>query len=94
MGNFGGKGSGRVRVIHSRDPVRDAERFWARLSHDGTVSSVKVGVMRVLFADGSFAIFRITTSSPGSPAIELNFKSPIAGISPRQKIHFVSKEEL
>jgi len=91
-GNFGRKGRGRSRVIKSANADATAESFWSRLVSGGRVFQISDGVVGVRFPDGSFATFRPKTSSPGSPAITISLEAAIAGINPRQKIHFENEK--
>lgn len=91
-GYFGERGkSSRVRVIKSSDQFKTAKNFWGILSLGGKLSPLpnKNGV-RVRFNDGSFAVYRIITSTKNSPAIEITIKNSTKIKS--QKIPFVKGE--
>jgi hypothetical protein len=42
-------------------------------------------------ADGSRIVYRVKTSTKGSPAVEIKVSTPGHGIPPSQKVHFISK---
>ena len=90
-GYFGVRGKN-SRVIQTPDPQRTSERFWKMLSAGGRVHVLPNGKGRVAwFADGSRIVYRVKTSTKGSPAVEIKVSTPGHGIPPSQKVHFISK---
>lgn len=92
-GYFGSKGKN-SRVIASADPTATADEFWKVLSKRGKTNSLPNGKgKRVRFDDDSAAVYRIVTSSTGSPAVEIWIKTATGRKLPAyQKIHFILKE--
>jgi H+/Cl- antiporter ClcA len=43
------------------------------------------------FAVGSRIVYRVKTSTKGSPAVEIKVSTPGHGIPPSQKVHLISK---
>ncbi len=95
-GYFDKQGRG-ARVIESNAPVSTAYELFNRLvkgyvkitpipNNDGTRKGV-VATMR----DGTIITLRKKSSSDGSPAVDINIRSP--GRVKTQKIHFVKKGE-
>lgn len=92
-GYFGTKGKN-SRVIASADPAATANEFWKVLSKGGKADTLPNGKgKRVRFDDASAAVYRVVTSSKGSPAVEIWIKTASGRKLPAyQKIHFVLKE--
>jgi hypothetical protein len=89
-GRFGRKGKN-ARVVESDDPAGTARDFWNALSKGGRPAPLPDGRGdRVYFEDGSRVIHR-PISSDGSPAIEIIIATPVHGVAPEQKIHFVTR---
>lgn len=89
-GYFGTKGKN-VRVISSRDPVLTSQDFYSRISKNAVIHVLPNGKgTKAVFADGTTITHRVITSTPGSPAVDINIKSP--GIIKKQKIHFIKGE--
>lgn len=93
-GYFGVKGSGKtsVRRIESASPVTTAKEFF-RLATigGGSVKSKPNGAIVIKMKGGTQITYRETSSSDGSPAVDINITSP--GRVKRQKIHFVKVKE-
>lgn len=81
-----------VRIIKSKDPVKTAYEFFG-LATEGAESIVhpKAGMSLARLKDGSFVSIRETSSSDGSPAVDLSIKP--AGFVKTRKIHFEKGEE-
>ena len=88
-GYFGEKGKN-CRIIKSKDPVSTSKDFYSKISKGGTESTLsnKHGVMTVL-PDKTRIVYRIITSTKGSPAIEIIVTS--SSTVKKQKIHFISE---
>jgi hypothetical protein len=90
-GYFGEKGSStKVRVIKTNNQYKSAQKFWETLAKGGKVAELpnKHG-LKVDFEDGSFATYRVKTSTKSSPAVEIRITKNDK-FKP-QKIHFVKK---
>ena len=62
------------------------------LSAGGKVQPLPNGKGQVAwFADGSRIVYRVKTSTEGSPAVEIKVATPSRGIPPSQKVHFILK---
>ena len=95
-GYFGDPGVGRsfVRIIESADPLSAAKDFYDKISYGGIEKTMnnRKGVYTKM-KDGTILSFRKTSSSDGSPAVEINIKhSTDHGDLKYQKIHFVKGE--
>ncbi len=98
-GLFGDKGkakikSGYYRQILSNDPISTAKEFYSLIAKGGIEN--KLPNNKGLFTklkDGTIIVFREITSTPNSPAVEINIKgsNTTSGIK-GQKIHFEKKE--
>ena len=86
----------RVRVIRCRDPIKDSNIFFKLISAGGKISEYDNGNrLQVDMADGSVITYRVITSTPNSPAVEIslrkcNKKDKLNGLKD-QKIHFIHK---
>jgi hypothetical protein len=92
-GYFGEPGASRdVRRIRTRNPRKAAESFF-RSARRGSekVEEIKPGVRRAKFRDGSHVVYRKSSSSDGSPVVEIITKNA-RGLK-RQKIHFIEEEK-
>lgn len=92
-GYFGkrGKSSG-VRVIECNDPISTSQDFYTRISKNAQIQALPNGKgTRALFPDGTTIVHRLKTSTPGSPAVEINIKNP--GKIKKQKIHFITRRK-
>lgn len=86
-GYFGHKGKN-SRVIESSDPVSTSQDFYSRIGANAEMEVLANGKgTRTVFPDGTTVTHRIITSTPGSPAVDINIKSD--GPIKTQKIHFV-----
>jgi len=94
-GYFGtGRSGGKTRQIQSSDPMATAQKMFKTLSKGGKTALLpKPGAMTAVFKDGSRVNFRPTSTSDGSPVIEIAFPKPPRGIPASQKIHFVKDSE-
>ena len=82
------KKSKRLTSIETDDPIADATLF-AALASIGYISErASSNGFRRNLADGTIVGLRITTSSKGSPAVDLNISSE----KYIRKIHFTKKE--
>ncbi len=95
-GYFGknhGHSNNSVRTIYSDNPADTAKQFFSRLSYGG-VDISKDGITMTQTHDGSIITYRVQTSSPGSPAVDINIiqSTHSAGIK-KQKIHFAAPKE-
>lgn len=84
------RGSKRVRLIYSDDQYKAADHFWSIISQGGFLKKMAIGkgdfLLKASFPDGSYATYRVSTSSANSPAIEYRIRE-----SPLIKIHFEKK---
>jgi hypothetical protein len=90
-GYFGEPGASRdVRRIRSKNPRKAAENFF-RSARRGSekVEKIKPGVQRAKFRDGSHVVYRKSSSSDGSPVVEIITRNS-RGLK-RQKIHFIEE---
>ena len=92
-GHFGraGKNTG-VRIIEVKDPEKAAKKFWNKISEGAMMTTTKNGHPKAVFGSGSLAIFRLNTSTPGSPGISIVNKVPNNGFAPAHRIHFVQSK--
>lgn len=92
-GYFGAKGRGRdfVRNIISADPIKTAQGFYDAAGKGGIERLMINGRGRYSkMKDGSILSYRETSSSDGSPVVEINIKGSYShGDLKYQKIHFV-----
>ncbi len=92
-GYFGEKGKGRsfTRNIICDDPKVTAKAFYDNAAYGGLEKKIQEnkGVYTKL-ADGSVLSYRESSTSDGSPAVEINIRtSKYSGDIKQQKIHFV-----
>lgn len=86
-GYFGEKGKN-CRIIKTENPLKTAADFYEKISHGGVQKLLSNGKgIQTIFEDGSRIVYRIKTSTPGSPAIDISI-SIFKGIA-KQKIHFI-----
>ncbi len=99
-GYFGVKGDSKdnsIRHIESSDPAATAKDFYNKASLGGIEEDIldKNGNIKgatTKMADGTIITWRETSSSDGSPAIDINIKhSDNSGGLKGQKIHFVKE---
>lgn len=93
-GYFGVKGGGKtsVRRIESTTPIATAKEFFRRATNGGeSIRYRPNGAIVVKLKDGTQITYRMTSSSDGSPAVDINITCP--GRVKRQKIHFVRTKE-
>jgi len=93
-GGYFGVKSRNTRAIVSDNPMSTADSFWKTLSRDGRPDPLPNGKGdRVRFDDNSLVVYRVVTTSNGSPAVEIWVESSSGRkIAAYQKIHFVLKE--
>lgn len=95
-GYFGSKTprNGRVRIIESVDPAKDAYDFQSPAGNNPSVFKVidggKEHVMRM--RDGTIITYRRYSNSDGTPVVELSLVDA-PGVR-NQKIHFVKKGQI
>ena len=86
-GYFGQKGKN-SRVIASSDPIATSKDFYQRISRGGTEKPLANGHgTMTVFSDGTRVVYRVITSTKGSPAVDITVIGPSAISS--QKIHFI-----
>lgn len=92
FGTRSNNGNSRVRNIESDDPLDEAQRFYEKASYGGIEEQIEEGKWMASMKDGTILTIRITSSSDGSPAVDINIKKSVeeTGIK-GQKIHFVKK---
>ena len=95
-GYFGIRDHKQIRVISCIDPIETSHVFFQRLTHGATheIATNNRGMeyQRATFADGSIVTYRVVTSTPDSPAVQISVTR--AGPIRNQKIHFTRKETL
>lgn len=102
-GFFGSKSpiavSVNVRNISSKNPVATAKQFYDEAAHGGIQHVIKfkngdVKGYTTNLKDGTVITWRHTSSSDGTPAVDISIKKSVSstGIK-RQKIHFVKMGE-
>ena len=95
-GRFGDNSpsSGNItRNIKSKNPLQTAQEFYNAISFGGKETSYKHGKVKTTqMADGSIISFRTTSTSDGTPVVEINItcSSHSAGLK-QQKIHFIGE---
>ena len=74
-----------MNVIVSKDPLGDATKIWRILSQGGRIQPIpgKSGSI-ASFKQGEAVTFRPTSSSDGSPAIDINTSKD------KYRIHFIA----
>ncbi len=86
-GHFGQKGKN-TRIIKTSDPIATSTEFYEIIKKGGIEVPLPNGKgVMTEFEDGSRVIYRITTSTPDSPAIKIQLE--ISGPIADQKIHFI-----
>ena len=79
-----------TRNISSDDALKTAKDFYHKASAGGEETQMNNGKgVTAKFPDGSRVSFRETSSSDGSPAVEVTITHP--GTAKTQKIHFVKE---
>lgn len=93
-GYFGVKGRGKtsVRRIESDAPLATAKKFFD-IASEGSIETVTYpkGAVKKTLKDKTHITFRKTSSSDGSPAVDISIESP--GRVKNQKIHFIKAKE-
>lgn len=96
-GYFGEKGQGRnfTRNIISDNPQETAKDFFDKAAYGGIAKDMGNGKGKLAkMKDGTIVSMRETSSSDGSPAVEINIKeSSNHGDLKAQKIHFVMEDK-
>ncbi len=86
-GLFGEAGKN-CRVFKSNDPIKSSADFYKKISKGGKEKQLSNGKgIQAVFDDGSRVVYRVKTSTPNSPAIDISI-SIFSGIK-KQKIHFI-----
>ena len=91
FGHRGQSGKSWIRIIDCQDPVAEAIGFYQGISRGGIERPLANGHgIQAELSDGTVVLLRITTSSPGSPAVHIDIRrsNDPYGIR-QQKIHFV-----
>ena len=93
-GYFGKKSKKRdnyARIIESSNPLKTSRDFYNKIAYGGEETPLSNGKgTRTSTEDGTIITYRSTSSSDGSPAIDINIeKSTNTGGLKKQKIHFV-----
>lgn len=88
-GYFGVKGaSNPVRRIRSAHPEQTAYHFFKLIANGaGEKRDIPTGIV-VTLKDGTRITYRVTSSSDGSPAVDIKILVPVGIIKHKQKIHF------
>jgi len=93
-GGYIGNGRRRGKVIqhHASDPDATAQDLFATLANGAQlVESNEGGRITALFPDKSKVVFRPTSGSDGSPAVEVYNPTGRTKLPPRQKIHLMKE---
>lgn len=79
-----------TRNIRSSDPLQTAQDFYDTIAYGGKESSYDNGARKITqMADGTIITWRKTSTSDGSPVVEINIRgSNHTGGVKAQKIHF------
>ena len=94
FGEPGKSSNNHVRNIESEDPLKTSKDFYEKAAYGGKEKPLGNGKgMQTEMKDGTIITFRETSSSDGTPVVEINIQSSDnnGGIK-KQKIHFVKKE--
>ena len=90
LGYFGERGKN-VRVIKSSDPVASSADFFEKLGNGGQTSLLPNGKGKMaLLDDGTRIVYRVVTSTPNSPAVEITVSN--STLVHNQKIHFIQED--
>ena len=82
----------RAQVYKSKTPVEDSIEFYEKLGTGGKKEELPNGHgTRTTLSDKTVITHRIITSTPDSPAVDINIQSP--SFIKSQKIHFVLERE-
>lgn len=94
FGEIGKSNSVAIRQIFSDDPVKEAQSFYEKLSFGGIEENLPNGKgKKTTLRDGTIIVYREKTSTPDSPAVEINVRySKEHGKIKSQKIHFERKK--
>ena len=86
-GFFGVKGK-HSRIFKTDNPIETSADFYKRISKGGVEETLPNGKgVQTIFDDGSRVVYRVKTSTPNSPAIDISIND-YSGIR-KQKIHFI-----
>ena len=86
-GFFGEQGKN-ARIFKSSDPLKSSADFYKKISKGGLEGPLPNGKgVQTTFGDGSRVVYRVKTSTPDSPAVDISI-SIYSGIK-KQKIHFI-----
>lgn len=88
-GYFGKRGSSNpIRRIRSANPEQTAYHFFKVIANGaGEKRDIPTGIV-VALKDGTRITYRVTSSSDGSPAVDIKILASIGNIKRKQKIHF------
>jgi hypothetical protein len=87
-GYFGTKAKN-SQVIYSENHIKDARSFFYKLGAGGKKKNLSNGRgIQKTMTDGGIVVYREKTTTPNSPAVDLN---KMTGIVKNQKIHFIRK---
>ena len=86
-GLFGEQGKN-TRIFKCDDPIESSNDFYQRISNGGKHTALPNGKgVQTVFDDGTRIVYRIKTSTPGSPAVQISV-TVYQGVK-NQKIHFL-----
>lgn len=93
IGNKGKSSKSRNREIEADDPIKASQELYDTLSYGGIETKLpKNKGDKTTMKDGTVIVRREITSTPNSPAVEINItKSTEKGKLKSQKIHFTKK---
>ncbi len=83
----------KTRNIASNDPVATANDFYSKIAHGGSEKKYNNNFKITQMSDGSVITYRKTSTSDGTPVVEINIsRSSDTGGIKEQKIHFTKDE--
>lgn len=78
-----------ARVIRSTDPLRTAKEFFRLATQGGEIVRQASDIAIAKLKDGAHITFRVTSTSDGSPVVDLNISS--SSFIRTRKIHFIKE---
>ena len=94
FGKIGKSKNPSISQIDCADPVKEARKFFDKISYGGIETKYDDGKIRVDLKDGTTIMYREITSTKGSPAVDINVKKVTkTGSVKSQKIHFEKENE-
>lgn len=83
----------KTRNIASDDPLATAKDFYAKIAFGGVEKTYNGGKLKIThMADGTIISTRTTSTSDGTPVVEINISSSThSGGVKQQKIHFIKE---